>query len=152
MYLSSRFAACVGIAVFFVAGAVPLAARPALTGMRPTLVTPGPRVPYSGIAPTLVAPGHPNYAGYRGIRPTLVSAVRRGLRYGYGGGGLGYDGYGIGDFGDAGYPQPGLGPIDAPPPFAYPPLPPRCPQIIEIGGGLAHKPATRVVYGAPCLH
>ena len=152
MYLSSRFAAFVGITVVFAAGTghAELAARSAFAGMRPTIVSRIPHFPYSGIAPTIVSRGRPGYGGYRGIRPTIVSGSRRGYRYGYGGGGLGYDGYETSDFGAAGLPGPGPGLVDAPPPFAFPPRPAPCPQIIEIGGGLAHKATTRVVFGSPC--
>ena len=155
MYLSSRFAACVGIAALLTAGSAgdALARAAFMGGIRPTIVSRVPRLPYSGIAPTIVGrrDGYP----FAGIRPTLVRRFGRGDQGyggygGYGGDGLGYDGYGTSDFGAAGGYPPAPGPIDAPPPFAFPVLPAPCPQIIEIGGGLARKTTTRVVSGSPC--
>ena len=154
MYLSSRLAACVGLAALFAAepAGAELAARAAFGGVRPTIVSRPSHFPYSGIAPTIVSPRHPGYGGERGIAPTIVSRGRRGARYGYGGygGGLGYDGAFTSDLGAAGYPAPEPGPFDAPSPFAFRPRPAPCPQIIEIRGGLAHKVRTQVVSGAPC--
>ena len=151
MYLSSRFAACVGIAAFFSAGvfSADLAARPALVGVHPH----APHLPYSGIAPTIVG-RHDGYPA-AGIRPTIVTPGHRGRGYGYGGYGLGgydlgYDGVAAGDFGAAGGYSQAPAPLGAPPPFAFPTPPAPCPQIIEVNGGLAHKATTRVVSGSPC--
>lgn len=155
MYLSSRVTACVCLAAVFFSHAAEaeLAARPAFAGIRPTIVTRGARIPYSGVAPTIVG-RRDGYPG-AGIRPTIVTRDRRvrGYGYGYGGGGLGYDGTANADFdGPSIYPlAPGApGALGAPPPFAFPAVPAPCPQIIEIGGGLAHKAKTHVVFGSPC--
>ena len=156
MYLSSRIAVCVGLAAVLSASPAAraeLAARPAFAGIRPTLVPRVPGAPYSGIAPTIVGPrdGYPR----AGIRPTIVGPTglrrfRRGRGYGYGGYGLGYDGFETSDFGAPGIYPGAPGPDEALPSFALPPRPAPCPQIIEIGGGLAHKAKTHVVFGSPC--
>ncbi|MCX8255677.1 MAG: hypothetical protein OTI36_16970 [Beijerinckiaceae bacterium] len=111
-------------------------------------MTRGARIPYSGIGPTIVG-RRDGYPG-AGIRPTIVTRDRRARGYGYGGGGLGYDGTANADFdGPSIYPQ-APGALGAPPPLAFPAAPAPCPQIIEIGGGLAHKAKTHVVFGSPC--